>query len=89
MKVLIQNCVTRRFLGERGAWHRSAAKAKDFKAGTEAIDYYVTHGLEDVQIVLHFDFAPRLNIELPLTNSGRPVVLNSRFVAPEKSGAFA
>ena len=67
MKVLMQNCVTGRFLGKGGGWHESADKARDFGSNRNAIDYYVAHRLPDVQIVMHFDADPGLDIALPLS----------------------
>ena len=61
MKVLMQNCVTRRFLGE--------GNARDFGSSPNAVAYYVSNPqLNDVQIVLHFDYDPRLNIKLTLSH---------------------
>ena len=71
MKVLMQNCVTGRFLGKGGVWHESADKARDFGSNRNAIDYYVAHRLPDVQIVMHFEPDPRLSITLPLSDSCR------------------
>ena len=72
MKVLIQNCVTKRFLGGGNTWHESADQARDFGSSPNAVAYYVSHrGLKDVQVVLHFDYDPRLNIHLSLSESCR------------------
>ena len=69
MRVFIQNCVTGQFLGVGGVWRRSVDGAKDFKGSFEAINYCTNRRLEDAQIVLHFDYDPRLDIELPFSDS--------------------
>ena len=67
MKVLVQNHATGRFLGRGDRWYKSADMARDFGEGKNAIDYYISHpGMDAVQIVLHFDRSPRLDIQLPL-----------------------
>ena len=78
MKVLIQSCVTRRFLGEGDVWQESPREGKDFGSGPNAIAYFTSHpGLRDVQIVLHFEYDSDLDIELRVSrksqNYGRPV----------------
>ena len=82
MKVLIQNCVTKRFLGKGDeVWHESADQARDFGSSPNAVAYYVSHrGLKDVQVVLHFDYDPRLNIQLSLSESCR----NEKRLASER-----
>ena len=69
MKILMQNCVTGRFLGEGDVWRESPDKARDFGSNKKAIDYYVSNQLEDVQIVMYFEPDPRLSITLPLSDS--------------------
>ena len=71
MRVLVQNCVTRKFLGEGCIWLNSQAEAKAFRTGADAVDFCFTHDLEDVQVVLHFDSAAHLDIQLPQIGSGR------------------
>ena len=62
----MQNRLTRCFLSKQGEWSPNLEKARDFKASTEAVTYSVANHLEDVQIVLHFDSAPRYDVELRL-----------------------
>ena len=69
MKVLMQNCVTRRFLGKGDVWYESPNKARDFETSGRAIAYYLSRQLKDAQIVLHFDRTPRYDIELPLSGA--------------------
>jgi len=73
MRVLVQNCVTRKFLGEGGIWLNGQSEAKAFRTGVEAVDFCFTNALEDVQVVLHFDYAAHQNIELPLNKPCRQV----------------
>jgi len=69
VKVLMQNCVTGRFLGKDDEWHESAGRAQDFGTGASAIAYYVAHRVPDAQIVLYFGADPHLNIRLPMSRS--------------------
>ena len=71
MKVLMQNCVTGRFLGKGDMWYLNANEAMDFGASKNAIAYYISHRSQDAQIVLHFDGDPRLDIQLPLSSTCR------------------
>ena len=72
MKVLMQNCVSGRFLGKGDVWHESVDKARDFGSSPIAVAYYVSNPqLKDVQVVLHFDYDPRLNIQLSLSETRR------------------
>ena len=73
MRVLVQNCVTRKFLGEGCMWLSSQAEAKAFQTSVEAVDFCFSNKLDDVQVVLHFDFATHQNIELPLNQPCRLV----------------
>ena len=66
MKVLMQNRITRRFLGKDAVWQRSTAKARNFGSSEKAIAYFRSHRLKNVQIVLRFEVV-RYDIELPLT----------------------
>lgn len=67
MKVLLQNRFTRCFLGKGGRWVEMCARARAFRSGVEAIDYSVTHRLQNVRMLLHFESAPRYDIALDLT----------------------
>jgi len=71
MRILVQDCVTRRFLGEGSLWGSSAAEARNFRTSGEASDFCFSSDLKDVQVVLHFDFAVHQNIELPLGKPSR------------------
>ena len=71
MRVLVQNCVTRKFLGEGFVWLNSQAEAKAFRTGVDAVDFCFANDLDDVQVVLHFDFAAHQNIEFPLNKPRR------------------
>ena len=73
MRVLVQNCITRKFLGEDGLWLNNQAEAKVFRAGLEALDFCFANKLDDVQVVMHFDSATHQNIELPLLKPCRQV----------------
>ena len=65
MKVLIQNCVTKRYLctGRKDHWCDDTAKAKDFGNGVVAIDYVIKQNLSECQVVLSFG-NPELDIVL-------------------------
>jgi len=69
MRVLIQNYVSRRFLGDGDLWCESPRDARDFHSSEIAIPHYILHKFEDAQIVLHFDYDSRLDIELPLSKA--------------------
>ena len=69
MKVLIQNCLTHRFLGKGDKWYKSPDKARDFGSGEKAIAHYIKHRLKDAQIVLHFHRTPGQDIDLPLSET--------------------
>ena len=73
MRVLVQNSVTRIFLGEGCIWLSSEVEAKAFRTSVEAADFCFTNKLDGVQVVLHFDFAAHQNIELPLNQPCRLV----------------
>ena len=66
MKVLLQNLETQCFLSEGGKWVGLCAKAKAFPTGIEAINYSIAHHLQNVQMLLHFDAAPRYDIAIGL-----------------------
>lgn len=55
MRVLIQNCHTFKFLGEKGQWVDSADDAAEFAGSVAALDYIREHRLDHGQIVLKFD----------------------------------
>ena len=66
MKVLLQNRDTWCFLTEDGRWVRLCAEAKAFATTIEAINHSIAHQLQNVQMLLHFDFAPRYDIVIGL-----------------------
>ena len=45
MQVIVQNCVTRLYLGEGKVWHAHGSDAKIFRSGAEAIHYCTEHGV--------------------------------------------
>jgi hypothetical protein len=50
MKVLIQRIGQELYLDARNAWTTHIQEARDFKGGTEAINYAVHFHLEDVEL---------------------------------------
>jgi len=68
MKVVIQNCVTRRYLSDGDDWCEDTANAKDFGSGIVAIDYAIKRSLPDCQVVLSFN-DPKLDVQIPFTES--------------------
>lgn len=66
MKVLLQNRNTWCFLSEDGSWVQPSAEAKAFPTSIEAINHSIAHHLQNVQMLLHFDSAPRYDIAISL-----------------------
>jgi hypothetical protein len=66
MKVLLQNKDTWCFLSEQGRWVRRCAEAKTFHTTIEAVNHSIAHNLQNVQMLLHFEFAPRYDIAISL-----------------------
>jgi hypothetical protein len=66
MKVLLQNKDTWCFLSEDGRWVGLCDEAKAFSTTIEAINHSIAHHLQNVQMLLHFDFAPRYDIVIGL-----------------------
>jgi hypothetical protein len=63
MKVLIQNVLTDRYLGEKGRWVRSDSEARNFGTSLQAIDFCFNNQLFEVEILLIFQ-DQRYNIRL-------------------------
>ena len=69
MTVLIQNSITNEFLNSDGAWQQTLDNAKNFTTATEALDFCVTKGLKEAELILHFDFAAQNGIRINVGNT--------------------
>lgn len=68
MKVVLQNCVTGRFLGNKHRWLVTDADAMTFPDTASAIHYVIRHGLPDCEAVLKFG-SPEYDIQVPISKS--------------------
>lgn len=64
MKVLIQNLATLEYSCGHTDWTPDPEEALDFVEVVRALDYAVTHGFEDVRVVIKFDGVCE-DVELP------------------------
>jgi len=65
MKVVIQNVLTDRYLGEKGRWVRPESEARNFCTSLQAMDFCFQNQLFEVEIVLMFEerrYDIRLNV---------------------------
>lgn len=51
MRILLQDCETRRYLAPGGAWNESVEAALEFEDLAKARDYGTAHGLSAVRVV--------------------------------------
>jgi hypothetical protein len=64
MKILLQNLETLEYSSCEADWTPDPDQALDFFEVTRALDYAMSHGCEDVRVVMKFE-EPRDNLELP------------------------
>jgi hypothetical protein len=70
VKVCIQNCLTRDYLGEDRDWVKSDAKAKSFDSSVAAIEFLTQLRLADCDVVLKFD-PGEYDLRLPVSENCR------------------
>ena len=68
MKIVAQNCLTKKYLTEQGRWTRAPAKAKVFASSWKAYEYCLLHRIPHAQIVLKFDSA-EFDLRLPVSDT--------------------
>jgi len=68
VKIVAQNCLTKKYLTEQDTWTRAPAKAKVFDTSWKAYEYCLLHRIPHAQIVLKFDSA-EFDLRLPVSDT--------------------